>query len=91
MARKVRQPIWILARGSGNVLRTNSPDFPRLVAWCFRIVPGRSMANRCERSAQMPLKDKVFAIGRGSKKVAARLWGKPGRARSGLGRGGVGM
>jgi len=25
------------------------------------------------------------------KKVAARLWGKPGRARTGLGRGGVGM
>jgi len=26
-----------------------------------------------------------------AKKVAARLWGKPGRARTGLGRGGVGM
>jgi hypothetical protein len=60
----------------------------RLVYESFRVETSVTIMGR---GGQILLKYRDFTVFSRSKKVAASLWGKAGRARTGLGRGGVGM
>ena len=79
------------ALGIGMKGGTNSPDFSRLGASCCRVVLFRNVRFRMNGTRQSPLINRLLSESAPLQKVAASSWGRAGRARSGLGRGGVGM
>src|SRR5262245_41558037 len=72
--------------GSANT-GTGGERIPRVFHGLDCGVPASFCAVATHRDSETPTNPALTT----TKKVAARLWGKPGRARTGLGRGGVGM